>query len=137
MSYEIQQSSPELQQEATTKPRKQQTHTPYPFAQLLEGQSFGVPRADANISSIRARCSQLSVNGKRYKAIVWDNVIEVGRLPDLTVEEQQPQQQGGYQIQQTDQFQGQQQQSQNQQPQPSNVGTRPEDYINLNAGWNV
>ncbi len=55
----------------------------YPFNELAVGQSFTLPKAGANVKSLRTRASQVSVNGKRFVVVVHDDLtpplVEVAR----------------------------------------------------------
>lgn len=150
MTYPIGNNSNELinENQNTTVQRRQA----YPFAALQQGQSFSVPIAEANVKSLRTRCSQLSVNGKRYALRVWENhgVVEVGRLSDvaqgqaasysITTNSPEIQQE----IKPGPQQGSQQQQTAQQEyvhPQDTRVGMRPNDfyapgYNPNNNDWN-
>lgn len=53
----------------------------YPFAELGVGQSFTLPKADANVKSLRTRAAQVSKDGKRFVVVVHDDLqlVEVAR----------------------------------------------------------
>jgi len=53
----------------------------YPFAELGVGQSFTVPKAEANVKSLRTRAAQVSKDGKRFVVIIHKehSLVEVAR----------------------------------------------------------
>lgn len=85
MTYPIGDNSPQAaaQHVGDVAQRKQA----YPWQALRPGLSFAVPIAEANVPSLRTRCSQLSINGKRYTVVVHTElgVVEVAQLPDRIV----------------------------------------------------
>lgn len=95
----------------------------YPFEKLQEGQSFIVPLDQANVRSLRTRCSQLNANGKRYVVVVHPNVVEVARLPVATEEVSIIQSTNRANLEST-----------NQSP---HTGKTPQDFINPNASFDV
>jgi hypothetical protein len=56
----------------------------YPFAELQVGQSFTVPKAEANVKSLRTRAAQVSKDGKKFVVVVHDDLtpplVEVARI---------------------------------------------------------
>lgn len=79
MPVEIVPMSPQASELAKIGPKRE---TKYPFSKLEPGQSFTVPIAEANTSSLRVLCDRKSKDGKVFKMIVHDTpaVVEVARL---------------------------------------------------------
>jgi len=92
MSYEIQSNSAEVLASNAGRAEAADVRKPrgsYPFAKLNEGQSFAVPIGEANVHSLRTRCSQLSVEGKRFVVYVHEGVglVEIARLADRVAQQ--------------------------------------------------
>lgn len=81
MSIVITDASPQATQAGTEEVSKGFKQK-YPFDQLTPGKCFTVPVGEANVKSLRARCSQLSIDGKRFVVVVHGephNCVEVAR----------------------------------------------------------
>ena len=54
----------------------------YPIDDLQPGTCFTLPKAEANVKSLKTLASKRSVNGKVFKVIVHDNpaVVEFARI---------------------------------------------------------
>ena len=80
MAIEIVTMSP--QAEAFAKAKAKSLALVYPFDDLQAGQSFTVPKAEANLGSLRAIASRKSKGEKRFVVIKHEElgVVEVARV---------------------------------------------------------
>ena len=84
MSIQIVASSPQAE-EIRKNPNavvKTGLRTRYPFDKLEIGQSFTLPKAEANLKSIRLIASRKSKDGKRFEVLEHETppVVEVARI---------------------------------------------------------